>query len=162
MQRTIIFILFNLLLTVTGFSQNTLHMTSGQRLDKNQTIVKPGGTLIMQPNGNLVLYAGGQPKWQTNTAGKTVTHAIMQPDGNFVLYNNTSPVWSSNSWNTGASGGYFEIDLNTFKVAIYKANGTVAKVLQQGVGTPPPPPPGPDPSPSPTPSGPTPVGGGSN
>ena len=55
MQRTIIFILFNLLLTVAGFSQNTLHMTSGQRLDKNQTIVKPGGTLIMQPNGNLVV-----------------------------------------------------------------------------------------------------------
>ena len=164
MKRTSIFILFNVLLAVASFAQNTLRIAAGERLDKEKKIVKPGGTLIMQSNGNLVLYAGGQPKWQTYTAGKTVTHAIMQSDGNFVLYNNTSPVWSSESWNLGAGGGYFEIDLNLFKVAIYKAGGAVAKVLQGGTGAPPPPPPPPPSDPIPSgpisPSSPTPLNSG--
>jgi hypothetical protein len=156
-----LFLLAFLLASAGLQAQSYLRMTSGQRLDKGQKIEVAGkGYLTQQTDGNLVFYtAANQPKWTTGTAGKTVTHCIMQPDGNLVIYNGTAVVWSSGTWNMGAAGGYLQIDFSNHKVAIYKANGTVAKVLQQGVGTPPPPP-GPDPSPSPTPSGPTPVGGG--
>jgi hypothetical protein len=168
MKRTSIFNLFLLAFVLISSSlpaQSYLRMTSGQRLDKGQKIEVAGkGYLTMQTDGNLVFYtAANQPKWATMTHGKAVTHCIMQPDGNLVIYNGTFPIWASDTWNVGANGGYLQIDFATNKVAIYKANGTVAKVLQQGTGTPPPPPPpGPDPSPSPTPSGPTPVESGGN
>jgi MAC/Perforin domain len=133
MKRTSIFILlFSLLCTSAMLAQNTLRMASGKRLNKEEKIEQLGGTLIFQSNGNLVLYAGGLAKWQTQTAGKTTTHAIMQTDGNLVIYNNTTPVWTSDTWNMGANNGYLEIDLSTFKVAIYKADGTAVKVLQAG------------------------------
>jgi hypothetical protein len=163
MKHTSIFIFFNLLLAIACFSQNTLRMASGQRLDKGQKIQVAGkGYLYMQGDGNLVFYtATNQPKWATMTHGKTVTHCIMQTDGNLVIYNNTVPVWASDTWNVGANGGYFEIDPYTFHVAIYKKNRIVAKVLQQGLGIPPPPPPsGPDNPTTPIGTGPTPVGGG--
>src|SRR5215813_943928 len=44
-------------------------------------------TLVLQGDGNLVLYrSGGKARWATNTNGKTVSQAIMQGDGNFVMY----------------------------------------------------------------------------
>ncbi len=166
MKKTSIFTLFLLafLLVGTGINaQNYLRMTSGKRLDKGQKIEVAGkGYLTMQTDGNLVFYtANNQPKWATMTHGKAVTHCIMQADGNLVIYNNTTPVWASDTWNLGANGGYLQIDFSTYKVAIYKSNGTVAKLLQQGIGTPPPPPPsGPDNPTPPVETGPTPVGGG--
>ncbi|MEZ4962068.1 MAG: thiol-activated cytolysin C-terminal domain-containing protein [Saprospiraceae bacterium] len=133
MNRTNIFILlFSLLFSLGTSAQSTLRMNSNQRLDKGQKIEVAGkGYLAMQTDGNLVVYdAANVPKWATGTYGKTVTHAIMQTDGNLVIYNNTTPVWASDSWNLGANGGYFEVDLLGWQVAIYKAGGTVAKLLQ--------------------------------
>lgn len=44
-------------------------------------------TLVMQGDGNLVLYrSGGKARWATGTDGKAVSQAIMQGDGNFVMY----------------------------------------------------------------------------
>ena len=44
-------------------------------------------TLVMQGDGNLVLYrTGGKVRWATSTDGQTITQAIMQGDGNFVMY----------------------------------------------------------------------------
>lgn len=45
--------------------------------------------LVLQDDGNLVLYAAGAAEalWNTGTFGKPVTGAVVQPDGNLVLYN---------------------------------------------------------------------------
>jgi hypothetical protein len=133
MKRTFILIPLLLLYFIQfAVAQNTLRMNSNQRLDKGQKIEVAGkGYLIMQTDGNLVAYdAANVPKWATGTNGKVVTHVIMQTDGNLVIYNNTTPVWASDSWNLGANGGYLEIDLTSWQVAIFKSNGTVAKTLQ--------------------------------
>ncbi len=81
-----------LLPTCEAQAQTTIRMNGNQRLDKGQSIVVAGkGRLIMQPDGNLVLYdAANQPRWATGTNGKAVTHVIMQPDGNLVIYNNAA------------------------------------------------------------------------
>jgi len=57
--------------------------------------------LIMQADGNLVLYAGPGSTtalWHTHTNGKGVGpfRAIMQADGNFVVYDShNTPTWNS-------------------------------------------------------------------
>src|SRR5678816_4909657 len=65
------------------------------------------------------------PGWASGTNGKAVTHVIMQPDGNLVIYNNTTPVGISDTWHAGATGGYFEIDLSAWAGAIHRADGAV-------------------------------------
>jgi hypothetical protein len=43
-------------------------------------------TLIMQSDGNLVLYHRGRAIWATDTFDTDGDHAVMQTDGDFVLY----------------------------------------------------------------------------
>ncbi|WP_053729520.1 hypothetical protein [Streptomyces sp. WM6378] len=44
-----------------------------------------GARLIMQRDGNLVVYVNGSPRWAANTVGCGYK-AVMQTDGNFVVY----------------------------------------------------------------------------
>ena len=53
-------------------------------------------TLVLQTDGNLVLYGDGVPLWATGTDGKDVAFLSMQGDGNLVLYSrNNTPLWWS-------------------------------------------------------------------
>jgi hypothetical protein len=130
--------LVTLLLAGEAAAQTTLRMNANQRLEKGQKIEVAGqGYLVMQPDGNLVLYdAANHPRWATGTDGRVVTHAIMQKDGNLVLYNKKSPVWASDTWNANARGGYFEVDLLTWTGRIHRADGSVVKVLFGGQASP--------------------------
>lgn len=60
--------------------------------------------LILQPDGNLVLYKNGnQPVWASGTDGKQVAFLALQPDGNLVLYSKDyRPLWSTGTANRGA------------------------------------------------------------
>lgn len=51
--------------------------------------------LVMQPDGNLVLYRSGVGAlWSSQTHGQPGHAAVMQGDGNFVLYGtNGTPLW---------------------------------------------------------------------
>jgi hypothetical protein len=74
----------------------------GQQLNTNDRLVSPNGkvTLVMQDDGNLVLYRTDTSAalWSTNTWGKPVTHAILQTDGNFVCYDAAGKAyWASNT-----------------------------------------------------------------
>lgn len=51
--------------------------------------------LILQDDGNLVLYAGDTSVWSTETSGQKVVRAEVQTDGNFVLYTDKDAVWAS-------------------------------------------------------------------
>ncbi len=58
--------------------------------------------LIMQDDGNLVLYGQDSPSdpeygfWATGTSGTDASYAVMQTDGNLVLYSSSGqPIWSS-------------------------------------------------------------------
>lgn len=87
---------------------------NGEKLNVNDTRRSPLGnyTLVMQGDGNLVLYrtTGGKPLsavaasdaiWSTSTYDNVTKFAWMQPDGNFVLYTgDMRATWASNT-NTG-------------------------------------------------------------
>lgn len=54
--------------------------------------------LVMQADGNLVLYRNGVANWSTGTGGRTGAWAVMQTDGNLVVYSATNtPLWASNT-----------------------------------------------------------------
>jgi len=72
----------------------------GQELQQNQSRWSCDGRfyLVMQTDGNLVLYWNGQGAlWSSNTANTAGNRAIMQSDGNFVVYAGSTPLWSSNT-----------------------------------------------------------------
>jgi Right handed beta helix region len=45
--------------------------------------------LALHPDSNLVLYQGNTPIWYTNTSGRWAAELLMQSDGNLVLYHGT-------------------------------------------------------------------------
>ena len=63
-------------------------LVPGQQLSPGQAATSCDGRfrLVMQGDGNLVLYQGGTPRWNTATNGRGGQRAVMQGDGNFVLY----------------------------------------------------------------------------
>ena len=78
----------------------TDRLNPGDALYPNQHLTSHGGelALVMQADGNLVLYApGGQRVWDTGTDGQWVSRAVMQEDGNFVLYGPVGAIWSSHT-----------------------------------------------------------------
>jgi hypothetical protein len=88
------------------------YLSPGQKLLTNQYLVNGTARLVMQGDGNLVLYynwgkSNRRACWATHTTGKGGTYAIMQGDGNFVVYGPHGPVWSAGrvarhaGWNLG-------------------------------------------------------------
>jgi chitinase len=83
-------------------------LTAGHRLTSGQQVSSSSGRfhLIMQSDGNLVLYDGSSPIWATGTwnlpAAGRPTHADMQTDGNLVLYNDANQA----AWATGTFGSF--------------------------------------------------------
>jgi hypothetical protein len=75
-------------------------LTEGDYLESNGGKYK----LIMQSDGNLVLYQEGTALWSSSTAGNPGSYAIMQGEGNLVLYDGTTSIWNSSTW--GFSGAY--------------------------------------------------------
>lgn len=54
--------------------------------------------LILQGDGNLVLYSPNRAIWATGTDGKSVSFLAMQGDGNLVLYDKSGkPLWYSST-----------------------------------------------------------------
>ncbi len=100
-------------------------MTAGTMLYPGQSIKSGDGkfTLIMQADGNLVLYrAEGLSLWASGTKGKPVAVCAMQGDGNLVLYQaGPHSVWASNTNGNPGSRLVVQDDGNA---VIYRANNT--------------------------------------
>lgn len=77
-------------------------MNANQLLNTNQMLISPDGRykLIMQGDGNLVLYSPNRPLWWSSTDNKPVVRFAVQGDGNLVLYDSAYRPY----WNTGTQG----------------------------------------------------------
>jgi len=87
---------------VAASGTNTLY--AGEQLLRGESMYSNNGIyrLIMQDDGNLVLYKSSQALWASGTYGRAVRNCIMQSDGNLVLYGyNGVAVWASNTYNKG-------------------------------------------------------------
>lgn len=100
-------------------------LPSGAILYPGQTVRSCDGrfTLAHQTDGNVVLYQGPTPLWNTHTDGRTTESLRMQTDGNFVLYGpGLVPLWNSvTPGNPGAS----LLVRNDGKVVVQSTGGTV-------------------------------------
>ena len=98
-------------------------LTRGQSLNNGDSLDLQGRQLIMQPDGNLVLYNNSvSPRkvcWASNSSGsnRAAAYAIYQNDGNFVIYNGPggAVLWASNT--VGLSGSTVLLETDGAKVA---------------------------------------------
>jgi len=67
--------------------------------------------LVLQPDGNLVVYNDKkQAVWAAMSFG-TNNRAVLQPDGNLVVYNgDNKPLWASGSWGKGIAPFFVSLD----------------------------------------------------
>ncbi|MGD8306707.1 MAG: hypothetical protein PVF17_08645 [Ignavibacteria bacterium] len=105
-------------------------------LNKNEYMVSPNGKyfLIMQEDGNLVLYRGSGPgdqhevMWNssTHTGQNTDSFMAIQEDGNLVVYRGAPGDYSTPAWNSktyGQSGNYFLNVRDNGTIAVCKGTG---------------------------------------
>jgi hypothetical protein len=96
---------------------------TNQTLNVGQSITSSDGRyrVVMQGDGNLVLYSINRALWSSNTAGKPVVRVVMQGDGNLVLYDvQNKPYWSSGTAGKGSSNLIMQGDGN---LVIYDGGG---------------------------------------
>ncbi|WP_063915823.1 lectin [Paenibacillus elgii] len=93
-------------------------LSEGQSLAKGQWLQSNNGqyTLILQDDGNLVLYGRGKALWDSKTNGLAAKELVMQSDGNLVLYGYPGVLWSSNTHGYPGSSLFVQDDGN---VVIY-------------------------------------------
>ncbi|MBC8067386.1 MAG: peptidoglycan DD-metalloendopeptidase family protein [Deltaproteobacteria bacterium] len=60
------------------------------------TVGQPANALVMQDDGNLVLYsAAGAPLWHTQTNGRPGSYLSLDDNGALIIFEGATPVW----WN---------------------------------------------------------------
>ena len=137
-----------LVLTETASAAEYTHtLQPGQRLYPGDILYSPSHAyrLVMQGDGNLVLYTGGTALWSSKTNGQSGANAVMQGDGNFVIYLSGKAIW--NSGTAHHSGAILDMQ-DDGNLVIYQSSkaiwstGTNQPVAPQ------------QPSPSPAPPGP--------
>jgi hypothetical protein len=79
-------------------------LSSGRGLLPGESLTSCNGaySLVLQGDGNLVLYASGIALWNSHTWGSVGGAAVMQEDGNFVLYSELG----TKQWSTSTDGHY--------------------------------------------------------
>ncbi len=93
-------------------------------LSRGQAIHSCSGryTFVHQTDGNVVLYDGSTPLWNSRTNGRATSSLVMQGDGNLVLYNGGSAVWASG---TNGHADAFLAMQDDGNAVIYGAGGAV-------------------------------------
>lgn len=105
-----------------GSYTGTNILYSGDQLEQGETIQSNDGrfTLIMQTDGNFVMYKNTIPKWATNTCcHPEINRITMEPGGNLVLSDTNNTVrWQSNTDNR--PGAYLILQ-NDGNIVIYQS-----------------------------------------
>lgn len=97
-------------------------LTNAQLLP-GQSLLTPDGKyrMVLQPDGNLVVYSPTKALWASSTSGKSVMLLAMQPDGNLVLYDTSgTAIWTSKTSGNGLSTLAMQPDGN---LVLYRADG---------------------------------------
>jgi hypothetical protein len=107
-----------------SFGQLPDRLLAGQRLSPADALVSDNGyyALVMQEDGNLVVYGPSGPIWATGTStGYRGGDAAIQYDGNLVLSANGVPIWHSQTRDWSGAHVIMQDDGNA---VVYRPDGT--------------------------------------
>lgn len=92
----------------------TNRLNAGDKVKAGGHIAAGGGQLLVQDDGNMVIYnPNGAAVWSSKTQGTGSNLLAMQPDGNLVLYDkNMRPHWRSDTQGHPGAYAYFQEDGN--------------------------------------------------
>ena len=114
----------------TAQAKDTL--LQGEQLGRDEQLLSNNGCfrLIMQGDGNLVLYGNTmKPMWNAASNGPA-DKAIMQNDGNFVVYKpNMEPVWAAHPPDRQGLTNFRLIVQDDGNTVIYANNGSQVKPI---------------------------------
>ena len=82
--------------------------------------------MLVQGDGNLVIYQYHEPIWASNTNGRGTPgfKLVVQSDGNLVMYGRNSPIWASNT--NGDGDGYYTLIMqNDGNLVLYDRDDTI-------------------------------------
>ncbi|UUZ85857.1 hypothetical protein LJK88_21785 [Paenibacillus sp. P26] len=100
------------------------HLNPGEKIQPGQQLTSTNGmfALVMQQDGNLVLYRAGSNSalWASGTFGHRIDWAVLQEDGNFVIYGEGKALWSSGTYGSNVARLIVQNDGN---VVIYGKSG---------------------------------------
>ncbi|MGW2402675.1 hypothetical protein ACWCYY_39645 [Kitasatospora sp. NPDC001664] len=88
---------------------------SGRTVRSGETVESKAGRLVMQADGNLVLYskATGNARWSSKTWGNAGATVTMQSDGNLLVKAaDGRPLWASGTWTRRNARAVLQDDLN--------------------------------------------------
>ncbi|MER7951309.1 trypsin-like serine protease [Streptomyces sp. NPDC096079] len=118
---------------VTSATQRPVVFKGGETLRPGDELESENAKLVMQADGNLVLYhiTGGTGRnaalWASNTGGKPGAFATMQADGNFVVYakdgkvgDASAALWASGTHNNAGARLELQGDAN---LVVYTKDG---------------------------------------
>jgi len=106
-----------------GYLNTVNHSLQNALLYPGQRLRTAAGNyyLVLQTDGNLVLYSSTRALWATGTDGKQTAFLAMQGDGNLVLYDtNHKPLWYSGTAGVGPSKLVMQDDGN---LVVYTNSG---------------------------------------
>jgi hypothetical protein len=110
-------------LWATNVYQHSPTIGSGQKLTPGWWTQAQYTRLVMQTDGNLVMYrnSDGKAVWASNTSGHNGAYAAMQNDGNLVIYSSSGgALWATGTY--GHSGAYAAMQ-NDGNLVVYKSGG---------------------------------------
>ncbi len=117
----------NVVVPRTPFNTQNTDLASGQSLGAGRHLLSSDSqsTLVVQDDGNLVLYSQQQPTWTSGTSSNSVSQLIMQLDGNLVLYNTGGqPIWASGTVSKPDDPGAWLALQTDGNLVIYSTSGT--------------------------------------
>lgn len=107
---------------VVGDPRTALYSNNSLALGSQLTSSTLKHKLLLQSDGNLVLYNGTTPLWTSNTVGAKSPQLILQNDGNLVLYSEGGrAVWNSGTFGNQRTLVRLQDDGN---LVIYNENNT--------------------------------------
>ncbi|MGA3354216.1 MAG: phosphodiester glycosidase family protein [Acidimicrobiales bacterium] len=98
--------------TASGRSSHGSRLRPGSSLSSGSWLESPNGhyVLVMQRDGNLVLYGESLPIWASSTASHPGATARMRRDGNLVIFQGSDSIWSSGTDRAGDAGSVLVLD----------------------------------------------------
>lgn len=94
----------------------------------NKSLTVGNAALVMQPDGNLVLYQGSAALWSSGTGNHSecadgACYALFQQDGNLVLYRGSAAYWNTATW--GHSGARLTVMTKAPYLQIAGSDGSI-------------------------------------